>query len=150
MSQMSSKEYSKNTPPFLCSCDVICNEPVFCWVINENIFFIVLGDAAGYMRNCSKVLIKKNKKWKKNERLIIGYLRLRILIWFTIFFNCRHPKMRARIELLLKQNKLTKEDVKDILQVLGMFYLYPVSVVKDKFLKSSIDLWLLWNVGVSW
>lgn len=29
----------------------------------------------------------------------------------------RHPEMRGRIELLLKQNKLSKKHIKDILQV---------------------------------
>lgn len=39
---------------------------------------------------------------------------------FDYDFACfRNSQMRTRVELLLRQNKLTKQDVKDILEVNG-------------------------------
>lgn len=39
--------------------------------------------------------------------------------------------MRARVELLLRQNKLTKQDVKDILEVRGFFMCLPLQLASN-------------------
>ncbi|KAG6719389.1 hypothetical protein I3842_03G003200 [Carya illinoinensis] len=52
---------------------------------------------------------KKNKKERYQEEL-----EERIVSLIASLF--KHPQMRARIELLLKQQKLARKDVKDILQ----------------------------------
>lgn len=42
-----------------------------------------------------------------------------VFAWLALIKNCviRHPQMRGRIELLLKQNKLSEKHIKDLLQV---------------------------------
>ncbi|XP_027334129.1 beta-catenin-like protein 1 isoform X1 [Abrus precatorius] len=64
---------------------------------------------------------------KYNRKLESGLYTLQLIavilgqIWCSElvlikYFMVRHPQMRGRIELLLKQNKLTKQHIKDILQ----------------------------------
>lgn len=43
-----------------------------------------------------------------------------ILIFLTLPCIFSNSQMRTRIELLLRQNKLTKDDVKDILEVCAL------------------------------
>ncbi|KAG5541872.1 hypothetical protein RHGRI_021645 [Rhododendron griersonianum] len=52
--------------------------------------------------------LEMDEEEKYNRRLESGL--------YTLQVRYLHPKMRTRIELLLKQNKLTKKDVKNILQ----------------------------------
>ncbi|OAY83833.1 Beta-catenin-like protein 1 [Ananas comosus] len=52
-----------------------------------------------------------------NRKLEAGLYTLQLIaVILGHLWSSEHPRMRARIELLLKQHKLTKEDVKDILQ----------------------------------
>ncbi|KAJ1692498.1 hypothetical protein LUZ63_009196 [Rhynchospora breviuscula] len=52
-----------------------------------------------------------------NRKLEAGLYTLQLIaVILGHIWTAEHSKMRGRIELLLKQNKLTKEDVKDILQ----------------------------------
>ncbi|CAL5368943.1 unnamed protein product [Camellia sinensis] len=54
---------------------------------------------------------------KYNRRLESGLYTLQLIaVILGHLWTSEHPKMRTRIELLLKQNKLTKNNVKDILQ----------------------------------
>ncbi|KAL5743500.1 hypothetical protein ACOSQ2_026616 [Xanthoceras sorbifolium] len=54
---------------------------------------------------------------KYNRKLESGLYTLQLIAVILGHLWCSdHPQMRARIELLLKQQKLTKQDVKDILQ----------------------------------
>ncbi|KAE8022175.1 hypothetical protein FH972_008000 [Carpinus fangiana] len=54
---------------------------------------------------------------KYNRRLESGLYTLQLIAVILGHLWCtEHPQMRARIELLLKQQKLTKKDVRDILQ----------------------------------
>ncbi|MCD7446443.1 hypothetical protein HAX54_007756 [Datura stramonium] len=52
---------------------------------------------------------------KYNRKLEAGLYTLQLLFWGHLWTS-EHPRIRARIDLLLKQQKLTKQDVKDILQ----------------------------------
>lgn len=58
---------------------------------------------------------KRNEKWERNLKVSCRFCFI-WLSWF-LYFSCRHSQMRARIELLLKQQKLTRQDIKNILQV---------------------------------
>ncbi|KAL0381293.1 UNVERIFIED_CONTAM: hypothetical protein Sangu_0193600 [Sesamum angustifolium] len=57
---------------------------------------------------------------KYNRKLDSGLYTLQLIaVILGHLWTSEHSRMRARIELLLKQHKLTKKDVKDILQVLA-------------------------------
>ncbi|KAJ8442199.1 hypothetical protein Cgig2_005139 [Carnegiea gigantea] len=52
-----------------------------------------------------------------NRKLDSGLYTLQLIaVMLGHLWTSEHPRMRARIELLLKQHKLTKNDIKDILQ----------------------------------
>ncbi|VFR02554.1 unnamed protein product [Cuscuta campestris] len=54
---------------------------------------------------------------KYNRKLEAGLYTLQLIaVILGHLWTSEHPRIRARIELLLKQHKLTKQDVKDILQ----------------------------------
>ncbi|KAK2979220.1 hypothetical protein RJ640_009618 [Escallonia rubra] len=54
---------------------------------------------------------------KYNRKLESGLYTLQLIaVILGHLWTSEHPRIRARIELLLKQQKLTKKDVKDILQ----------------------------------
>nr|GMC91396.1 beta-catenin-like protein 1 [Ipomoea batatas]GMC96877.1 beta-catenin-like protein 1 [Ipomoea batatas] len=54
---------------------------------------------------------------KYNRKLEVGLYTLQLIaVILGHLWTSEHPRIRARIELLLKQLKLTKQDVKDILQ----------------------------------
>ncbi|KAL0396199.1 UNVERIFIED_CONTAM: hypothetical protein Scaly_0068300 [Sesamum calycinum] len=54
---------------------------------------------------------------KYNRKLDSGLYTLQLIaVILGHLWTSEHSRMRARIELLLKQHKLTKKDVKDILQ----------------------------------
>lgn len=54
---------------------------------------------------------------KYNKKLEAGLYTLQLIaVILGHLWTSEHPRIRARIELLLKQQKLTKQDVKDILQ----------------------------------
>ncbi|XP_047322446.1 beta-catenin-like protein 1 [Impatiens glandulifera] len=54
---------------------------------------------------------------KYNRRLESGLYTLQLIaVILGHLWTSEHPKMSSRIELLLKQNRLTKKDVRDILQ----------------------------------
>ncbi|CAH9089787.1 unnamed protein product [Cuscuta europaea] len=54
---------------------------------------------------------------KYNRKLEAGLYTLQLIaVILGHLWTSEHPRIRARIELLLKQQKLTKQDVKDILQ----------------------------------
>ncbi|XP_073038608.1 uncharacterized protein [Primulina eburnea] len=54
---------------------------------------------------------------KYNQKLDSGLYTLQLIaVILGHLWTSEHPRMRARIELLLKQQKLTRKDVKDILQ----------------------------------
>ena len=54
---------------------------------------------------------------KYNRKLGAGLYTLQLIaVILGHLWTSEHPRIRARIELLLKQQKLTKQDVKDILQ----------------------------------
>ncbi|KAG2713934.1 hypothetical protein I3843_03G007400 [Carya illinoinensis] len=63
--------------------------------------------------------LEMNEEEKYNRRLESGLYTLQLIAVILGHLWCsEHPQMRARIELLLKQQKLARKDVKDILQVL--------------------------------
>ncbi|XP_034682796.1 beta-catenin-like protein 1 isoform X1 [Vitis riparia] len=54
-----------------------------------------------------------------NRRLEAGLYTLQLIsIILSHLWSSENPRMRARIELLLKQQRITKEDIIDILQVI--------------------------------
>lgn len=54
---------------------------------------------------------------KYNRKLEAGLYTLQLIaVILGHLWTSEHPRIRARIDLLLKQQKLTKQDVKDILQ----------------------------------
>ncbi|XP_055804740.1 uncharacterized protein LOC129873635 [Solanum dulcamara] len=54
---------------------------------------------------------------KYNRKLEAGLYTLQLIaVILGHLWSSEHPRIRARIELLLKQQKMTKQDVKDILQ----------------------------------
>ncbi|PQM40346.1 beta-catenin-like protein 1 [Prunus yedoensis var. nudiflora] len=61
--------------------------------------------------------LEMDEEEKYNRKLESGLYTLQLIAVILGHLWCsEHPQMRARIELLLKQQKLTKKDVKDILQ----------------------------------
>ncbi|KAL6959709.1 hypothetical protein U1Q18_039862 [Sarracenia purpurea var. burkii] len=61
--------------------------------------------------------LEMDEEEKYNRRLESGLYTLQLIaVILGHLWTSEHPKMKARIELLLKQNKLTKKDVKDILK----------------------------------
>ncbi|KAG5541870.1 hypothetical protein RHGRI_021645 [Rhododendron griersonianum] len=61
--------------------------------------------------------LEMDEEEKYNRRLESGLYTLQLIaVILGHLWTSEHPKMRTRIELLLKQNKLTKKDVKNILQ----------------------------------
>ncbi|XP_041004255.1 beta-catenin-like protein 1 [Juglans microcarpa x Juglans regia] len=61
--------------------------------------------------------LEMNEEEKYNRRLESGLYTLQLIAVILGHLWCsEHPQMRARIELLLKQQKLARKDVKDILQ----------------------------------
>ncbi|KAF7137372.1 hypothetical protein RHSIM_Rhsim07G0211400 [Rhododendron simsii] len=61
--------------------------------------------------------LELDEEEKYNRRLESGLYTLQLIaVILGHLWTSEHPKMRTRIELLLKQNKLTKKDVKNILQ----------------------------------
>ncbi|KAF5479312.1 hypothetical protein F2P56_000145 [Juglans regia] len=61
--------------------------------------------------------LEMNEEEKYNRRLESGLYTLQLVAVILGHLWCsEHPQMRARIELLLKQQKLARKDVKDILQ----------------------------------
>ncbi|KAF5737722.1 beta-catenin-like protein 1 [Tripterygium wilfordii] len=61
--------------------------------------------------------LEMDEEERYNRRLESGLYTLQLIAVILGHIWCsEHPQMRARIELLLKQQKLSKEDVKDILQ----------------------------------
>ncbi|GFZ09586.1 ARM repeat superfamily protein [Actinidia rufa] len=61
--------------------------------------------------------LEMDEEEKYNRRLESGLYTLQLIaVILGHLWTSEHPKMRTRIELLLKQNKLTKRDVKNILQ----------------------------------
>ncbi|XP_022863084.1 beta-catenin-like protein 1 [Olea europaea var. sylvestris] len=64
--------------------------------------------------------LEMDEEEKYNRKLDSGLYTLQLIaVILGHLWTSEHPRMRARIELLLKQQKLTKKDVKDILQVLA-------------------------------
>ncbi|KAJ0044013.1 hypothetical protein Pint_18287 [Pistacia integerrima] len=62
--------------------------------------------------------LEMDEEERYNRRLESGLYTLQLIAIILGHLWCSdYPQMRARIELLLKQQKLTKKDVKDILQV---------------------------------
>nr|CAD1825038.1 unnamed protein product [Ananas comosus var. bracteatus] len=63
-------------------------------------------------------LLKMDDEERYNQKLEAGLYTLQLIaVILGHLWSSEHPRMRARIELLLKQHKLTKEDVKDVLQI---------------------------------
>ncbi|KAF2290545.1 hypothetical protein GH714_014349 [Hevea brasiliensis] len=63
-----------------------------------------------------------------NRRLESGLYTLQLIAVILGHLWCsEHSRMRARIELLLKQHKLTREDVKDILQPCFIEFIVPIN-----------------------
>ncbi|GMI73455.1 hypothetical protein like AT3G02710 [Hibiscus trionum] len=61
--------------------------------------------------------LEMDEEEKYNRRLESGLYTLQLIAVILGHLWCsEHPQMKARIELLLKQQKLTKNDIKDILQ----------------------------------
>lgn len=61
--------------------------------------------------------LEMDEEEKYNRKLDSGLYTLQLIcVILGHLWTSEHSRMRARIELLLKQNKLTKKDVKDILQ----------------------------------
>lgn len=61
--------------------------------------------------------LEMDEEEKYNRKLDSGLYTLQLIaVILGHLWTSEHPRMRARIELLLKQQKLTKKDVKDILQ----------------------------------
>ncbi|KAL6285105.1 hypothetical protein ACE6H2_009495 [Prunus campanulata] len=61
--------------------------------------------------------LEMDEEEKYNRKLESGLYTLQLIAVILGHLWCsEHPQMRARVELLLKQQKLTKKDVKDILQ----------------------------------
>jgi beta-catenin-like protein 1 len=61
--------------------------------------------------------LEMDEEEKYNRRLESGLYTLQLIaVILGHLWTSEHPKMKTRIELLLKQNKLTKKDVKSILQ----------------------------------
>ncbi|OAY57253.1 beta-catenin-like protein 1 [Manihot esculenta] len=61
--------------------------------------------------------LEMDEEERYNRRLESGLYTLQLIAVILGHLWCsEHSRMRARIELLLKQHKLTREDVKDILQ----------------------------------
>ncbi|KAA8547646.1 hypothetical protein F0562_004075 [Nyssa sinensis] len=61
--------------------------------------------------------LEMDEEEKYNRKLESGLYTLQLIaVILGHLWTSEHPRMRARIELLLKQQKLTKKDVKDILQ----------------------------------
>lgn len=61
--------------------------------------------------------LEMDEEEKYNRKLESGLYTLQLIAVILGHLWCsEHPQMRARIELLLKQQKLTKKDIKDILQ----------------------------------
>ncbi|CAI9758109.1 unnamed protein product [Fraxinus pennsylvanica] len=61
--------------------------------------------------------LEMDEEEKYNHKLDSGLYTLQLIaVILGHLWTSEHPRMRSRIELLLKQQKLTKKDVKDILQ----------------------------------
>ncbi|EEF36193.1 conserved hypothetical protein [Ricinus communis] len=61
--------------------------------------------------------LEMDEEERYNRKLESGLYTLQLIAVILGHLWCsEHPRMRARIELLLKQHKLTRKDVKDILQ----------------------------------
>ncbi|KAE8712902.1 ARM repeat superfamily protein isoform 2 [Hibiscus syriacus] len=61
--------------------------------------------------------LERDEEEKYNRKLESGLYTLQLIAVILGHLWCsQHPQMKARIELLLEQQKLTKKDVKDILQ----------------------------------
>ncbi|KAL3525105.1 hypothetical protein ACH5RR_013477 [Cinchona calisaya] len=61
--------------------------------------------------------LEMDEEEKYNRKLDSGLYTLQLIaVILGHLWTSEHPRMRARIELLLKQNKLSRKDVKDILQ----------------------------------
>lgn len=78
-----------------------------------------------------------------------------VFTWLVLIkcFVVRHPQMRGRIELLLKQNKLSKKHIKDILQVCvlnDILIIFPLLVRKvymvDTLSMSHVQLNISWQI----
>ncbi|XP_043696130.1 beta-catenin-like protein 1 [Telopea speciosissima] len=61
--------------------------------------------------------LEMDEEERYNRKLESGLYTLQLIaVILGHVWSSEHPRMRARIELLLKQQKLTKDDVRDILQ----------------------------------
>ncbi|CDP01709.1 unnamed protein product [Coffea canephora] len=61
--------------------------------------------------------LEMDEEEKYNRKLDSGLYTLQLIaVILGHLWTSEHPQMRARIELLLKQNKLSRKDVKDVLQ----------------------------------
>lgn len=61
--------------------------------------------------------LEMNEEEKYNRKLEVGLYTLQLIaVVLGHLWTSDHPQMRARIELLLKQNKVTKKDIRNILQ----------------------------------
>ncbi|KAF6145035.1 hypothetical protein GIB67_013386, partial [Kingdonia uniflora] len=65
--------------------------------------------------------LKMDDKERYNRKLESGLYCLQLIVVILgHIWSSEHPSIRARIELLLRQQKLSKRDVRDVLQVMDV------------------------------